>query len=50
MTEQAFRFELEQEEDGRWLCECVDLPGCLVYADTETEALKACFELAKILQ
>jgi predicted RNase H-like HicB family nuclease len=26
--------EIEQEEDGRWIAEVVDLPGVLVYAQT----------------
>jgi hypothetical protein len=25
--------EIEQEEDGRWIAEVVDLPGVLVYLD-----------------
>lgn len=30
--------EIEQEEDGRWIAEVVDLPGVLVYAQTIEEA------------
>lgn len=33
------RVESEQEEDGRWLAEVVDLPGVLAYAQTREEAL-----------
>lgn len=30
--------EIEQEEDGRWIAEVVDLPGVLAYGQTEEEA------------
>jgi predicted RNase H-like HicB family nuclease len=30
--------EIEQEEDGRWIAEVIDLPGVLVYAQTPEEA------------
>jgi predicted RNase H-like HicB family nuclease len=30
--------ELEQEEDGRWIAEIVDLPGVLVYGQTIEDA------------
>jgi len=33
-----FRVEIEQEEDGRWIAEVVDLPGVLAYASTSQEA------------
>ncbi|HWO41134.1 MAG TPA: type II toxin-antitoxin system HicB family antitoxin [Candidatus Eisenbacteria bacterium] len=33
-----FRVELEQEEDGRWIAEVVDLPGVLAYGATAEEA------------
>jgi predicted RNase H-like HicB family nuclease len=31
--------EIEQEEDGRWIAEVVDLPGVMVYGETREEAL-----------
>jgi predicted RNA binding protein YcfA (HicA-like mRNA interferase family) len=34
-----FRIETEQEDDGRWIAEVVDLPGVLVYASTLDEAI-----------
>ena len=34
----AFKIELEQEEDGRWSAEVVDLPGVVVYGKTPEEA------------
>jgi len=33
-----FRVEIEQEEDGRWIAEVVDLPGVLAYGNTSEEA------------
>jgi len=33
-----FRVEIEQEEDGRWIAEVVDLPGVLAYGTTSEEA------------
>jgi len=33
-----FRVEIEQEEDGRWIAEVVDLPGVLAYGQSSTEA------------
>ncbi|HSN77708.1 MAG TPA: type II toxin-antitoxin system HicB family antitoxin [Anaerolineae bacterium] len=33
-----FNIEYEQEEDGRWLAEVLDLPGVLAYGRTIEEA------------
>ncbi|HLG15350.1 MAG TPA: type II toxin-antitoxin system HicB family antitoxin [Blastocatellia bacterium] len=30
--------ELEQEDDGRWLSEVLELPGALAYGETSEEA------------
>jgi predicted RNase H-like HicB family nuclease len=38
MPRMNFRVELEQEDDGRWIAEVVDLPGVLVYGNTAEEA------------
>lgn len=38
--------ELDQEDDGRWIAEVVDLPGVLVYGSTREEALAAAQALA----
>jgi predicted RNase H-like HicB family nuclease len=35
----ALKVELEQEDDGRWLAEVVDLPGVLAYGETQHAAL-----------
>ena len=34
----TFRIEIEQEEDGRWIAEVVDLSGVLAYGKTPEEA------------
>lgn len=34
-----YRVEIEQEDDGRFLAEVVDLPGVLAYGDTAERAL-----------
>ena len=34
----TFTVEVEQEEDGRWIAEVVDLPGVLAYGQAEEEA------------
>lgn len=36
---QPFRIELEQEEDGRWIAEVMELPGVMAYGQTKEEAL-----------
>lgn len=34
-----FTIETEQEIDGRWIAEVMELPGALVYGQTEKEAV-----------
>lgn len=34
----TFTVEVEQEEDGRWIAEVIDLPGVLAYGQTQEEA------------
>ncbi len=34
-----FTLECEQEADGRWLAEVLELPGALAYANTQDEAM-----------
>jgi len=34
----TFKVEIEQEEDGRWIAEVMDLPGVLAYGRTPEEA------------
>jgi predicted RNase H-like HicB family nuclease len=38
--------ELEEESDGRWLAEVVELPGVLAYGATRDEALARAEALA----
>jgi len=33
-----YKIEYEQEEDGRWLAEVLELPGVLAYGQTPEEA------------
>jgi predicted RNase H-like HicB family nuclease len=41
-----FTIESEQEEDGRWLAEVLELPGVMVYGQTKQEALAKAQALA----
>lgn len=34
-----FTIEMEQEKDGRWIAEVLELPGALVYGQTHDEAM-----------
>ena len=34
-----FTLECEQEDDGRWLAEVLELPGALAYGITKDEAM-----------
>ena len=42
----TFTIEYEQEEDGRWLAEVLELPGVLAYGRTTQEALAKAQALA----
>jgi predicted RNase H-like HicB family nuclease len=35
----TFTVEYEQEDDGRWLAEVIELPGVLAYGQTSDEAI-----------
>jgi predicted RNase H-like HicB family nuclease len=35
----TYRIELEQEDDGRWLAEVMDLRGVMAYGQSQEEAL-----------
>ena len=35
----AFTIETDQEEDGRWIAEVMEIPGALVYGATPEEAI-----------
>lgn len=34
-----FTVECEREEDGRWIAEVLEIPGALVYGQTQQEAI-----------
>jgi predicted RNase H-like HicB family nuclease len=42
----TFRVESEQETDGRWLAEVVELPGVLAYGTRQEEAISRVRALA----
>ena len=42
----TFKVETEQEDDGRWLAEVIELPGVLAYGDTQEAALSKIQALA----
>ena len=41
-----FRFELDREDDGRFIAEILDIPGALAYGETEPEAVRRAAALA----
>jgi predicted RNase H-like HicB family nuclease len=41
-----FTIESEQEVDGRWLAEVLELPGVLIYGKTQAEATSKVLALA----
>jgi predicted RNase H-like HicB family nuclease len=43
---QKFTVEVEQEEDGRWLAEVMNMPGVMVYGQTPDEAVARAKALA----
>ena len=42
----TYTIETEQEVDGRWIAEVVDLPGALTYGKTREEAISKVQALA----
>ncbi len=42
----TFKVEVEQEEDGRWLAEVLELPGVLAYGHSQDAALSKVQALA----
>ena len=38
--------EIDREEDGRWIAEVPDLPGVMVYGDTQYDAVSKAEALA----
>lgn len=42
----VLRFELDREEDGRFIVDVVDLPGVMAYGTTQDEAFQKAAALA----
>jgi predicted RNase H-like HicB family nuclease len=42
----TFKIELEQEEDGRWMAEVLELPGVLAYGESQEAAVSKVQALA----
>lgn len=42
----VMRIEIEREDDGRWLAEIPDLPGVMMYGQTQAEAVSKAKVLA----
>jgi predicted RNase H-like HicB family nuclease len=42
----VYRFEAEQEEEGRWVAEITEVFGVLAYGATEREAVRRAYALA----
>ena len=40
------RIETEREDDGRWIAEVLDLPGCLAYGASKADAITRAEALA----
>lgn len=47
LTAVDIRIEFEQEEDGRWIAEAIEVPGVLAYGPTKEEARLRAEELAR---
>jgi predicted RNase H-like HicB family nuclease len=46
MPDLKYHIETEEEEDGRWIAEIVDLPGVMAYGATKEEAMAAAEAMA----
>ena len=40
------KIEVDREDDGRWIAEVVELPGCMAYGKTKADALARAKALA----
>jgi predicted RNase H-like HicB family nuclease len=40
------KIEVEREDDGRWIAEVMELPGCMAYGKTKADALARAKALA----
>lgn len=46
MIKEPFTIEAEQEADGRWVAEVLEIPWILAYAETREEAITRVRDLA----
>jgi predicted RNase H-like HicB family nuclease len=46
----TMKFEIEQEDDGRWIAEAMHAPGAMCYGDTPQDALAKVLALLDQLQ
>lgn len=46
----TFTVEYEQEDDGRWLAEVLEMPGVLAYGQSSDEAIAKAQALSKLPQ
>lgn len=46
MATTTFTIEVEQEDDGRWLCEIPQLPGVMSYGNSKDESIAKAEALA----
>jgi predicted RNase H-like HicB family nuclease len=42
----VLRYEVEREDDGRYLAEIIEIPGAMAYGNSESEAINAAAALA----
>ena len=40
------KIEVDREDDGRWIAEVMELPGCMAYGETKADALARAKALA----
>jgi len=45
-----FTFEIDREDDGRWIAEIPELPGVMAYGVTKESAMDKAINLAKEVQ
>ena len=45
-----YTIELEQETDGRWIADVIDIPGVLTYGNTREEAIAKAHALALLIE
>jgi predicted RNase H-like HicB family nuclease len=41
-----FQFEIDREDDGRWIAEIPEIPGAMAYGSTQEEAMAKAYALA----